>query len=78
MVVLVVIAIVVLLACLGLVGFFYLQLKKSSRMQGEGARLADKSHWGACAKCQQYRVIIDKKTGLCALCWSSMRTKPLS
>jgi hypothetical protein len=69
---------VVVVMGLAVAGFFYLQVKRSARDQEEQAKAADKSNWGTCAKCRQRRVIVDKETGLCAYCWSSMRTKPLA
>jgi hypothetical protein len=39
--------------------------------------LNDLSSLETCARCGQLRVIVNKDAGLCAFCWSSMRTKQL-
>jgi hypothetical protein len=75
--VLLLVVVLVLLVVLGVLAFFFFQLRANKRLRAEQAGLDD-SAWGICTKCQQRRLIVSKDAGLCAFCWSSMRTKPLN
>ena len=78
MLLIIILVAVVLLVCLGIFGFFYVQVK--NREHPDPAELHDQSEGtlGTCVKCQQRRIIINKDAGLCAFCWSSSGTKQLS
>ena len=65
----------VLLACLGVFVFFYLQIKRNKRLRDGKQELTSSLDLGTCAKCQQKRTIVQKDAGLCAFCWSSLNTK---
>ena len=71
------VAFLVLVVCLTVFGFFYLQLRRNKRLQTAQPRFKDRSSWGTCARCQQHRIIVNKEGGLCASCWSSINTKQL-
>jgi hypothetical protein len=64
---------VILLASLAVFAFFYMQVKKNRR--SEGPSLEGSDSMGDCARCGQRRLIVSKREGLCAFCWSALRTK---
>jgi type II secretory pathway pseudopilin PulG len=75
-VILLVIAVLILLLCLAVFGFFYSQLKAKARQAVQPA-LEEGSQLGTCARCQQRRLLVKKEDGLCAYCWSSLNTKQI-
>jgi hypothetical protein len=74
MTLLIVLVILILLVAAGVVGFFYLQLKrgKQSRKPEVEGKL------GTCSRCGQHRIIVKKEMELCASCWSSLNTKQIA
>lgn len=67
----------ILIAGLGIWGFFYTQLKNARRAQAEKPRLDAGLPAELCSACQQPRLLIKKDPGLCAYCWSSINTKQI-
>jgi len=67
------IILLVVLASLAVFAFFYLQVKKNRRSEGPSLERSDSM--GNCARCGQRRLIVSKHEGLCAFCWSALRTK---
>jgi hypothetical protein len=65
----------VLLACSGVVIFYYLQLKRKQTHKADEPDLSSDPNLGTCARCKQRRIIVKKEAGLCAFCWSSINTK---
>lgn len=66
----------ILVAALAVVGFFYMQISGKRREAARRAMpLEEVEGKGVCARCEQTRIIVNKEAGLCAFCWSSLRTK---
>lgn len=72
-----IIIIIILLAASAVFAFFYLQIKKNRRPDSERPSLEKSESLGVCAKCGQQRLIAQKDSGLCAFCWSALRTKQI-
>ncbi|HYP27191.1 MAG TPA: hypothetical protein VE262_10780 [Blastocatellia bacterium] len=65
----------ILLVGLGVFAFFYLQVKRNRRPDAERPSLDKAGSLSDCARCGQRRLIVQKEAGLCASCWSALRTK---
>jgi hypothetical protein len=66
---------ITLLAGLAVFAFFYLQVKKNRRPEVARPSLEKSESLGNCARCGQQRLLMKKDEGLCASCWSALRTK---
>lgn len=69
--------ITILLAAAAVFAFFYLQVKNNRRPDSERPSLEKSDSLGVCARCGQQRLIAHKDSGLCAFCWSALRTKQI-
>ena len=65
----------ILVAALAVFAFFYLQVKKNRRPEVARPSLEKSDSLGSCARCGQQRLLMSKDEGLCASCWSALRTK---
>ena len=70
-----ILVIIILLAGLAVFAFFYIQVKKNRRHETKRPSLEASSSLGTCERCGQQRLIVQKDSGLCAFCWSALRTK---
>jgi len=67
--------IIILLAAFAVFAFFYLQIRRNRRPETERPSLEKSDSLAPCARCGQQRLIAQKDSGLCAFCWSALRTK---
>ena len=65
----------VLLVGVAVFAFFYLQVRRNRRPADERPSLDKIGSVSDCARCGQKRLIAQKDSGLCAHCWSALRTK---
>jgi hypothetical protein len=65
----------IVVAAIAVFAFFYAQVQKNRRPEVARPSLEKSESLGNCARCGQQRLLVSKDAGLCASCWSALRTK---